>query len=502
MKKKNWIILGIGAAVVAGAVFGGIKLVKNPEFIWNVMWKRYESAYNKENIHLTASKEFKDSTIVFDWLNDKEVEGNINTHRAVYLQQSENGVITSEDLEKRFDTKIKISDDGTMKTADGKPGIAEPNITYKGANYKIVFTDLPFYAGQDDKMFETGGFVTTDITVDEDKILENNLLSTGTITVGKDTILEVRDGVTLVTAGTKVSGILKGYVTGKVDLEDGGMFNGALLLGDITASGNSTVMGMLIGERLKVNDNATLRMKEFGGLFTIADLGKNVTLEFEDGEPLFMQADVSDWTVDTGNSMSTGPKVTGENSTGGNWYISYTKTPTDMLGRAWVVEPLTGNGVLRTGIGGLGYVKNEPDLKLEVVNDTEHNFAMMVMNRYPISHVKGNLEVFVKEGIACPEEDVNAITLGKLQGDGSENKPYTIEVSVKEGYQFSSAEEIAMKAVMKPILKEASDKVDDFNWKSAVDEQGYTFYGYTGKEADHWTGPTGTEECIVRVVRK
>ncbi len=498
-KRKNKAIKIVAVTGVSLAVIflAGRYIIKNTGLVWNLMWNRYQAGIKKENTHLLVKPEYNGNTAVYDTILNSYCDANINTHRVVYLKQNENGVITAEELADRLTGEKKIKITGELKTKDGKPGIAEAALSFGSHEYEVVFTELPFYDKPDDAMYETGGILTTDLIVNDNKVLNNNLLCTANITIEDGATLEVQDGVTLVTANTRVHGTLKGFVTGDVFMEDGAEFNGSLLLGNITASGSSTLTGMFLGEQLKVEDNSVLLMKEFGGLFTSADLGKNVTLRFQDGEPLFMAVNANEWTVDKGENMSKGENVIGENSTGNSWFISYTKTPTDMLGRTWT-ENLDGAGALRAGIGGLGYVKNEPDLKLEVVDGTEHNFAMMIMNKYPITHIKGDLEVYVNEGIACPPEDASVITVSEPKERENETKTFDVDYEINvSDYEFSSSEKIALQTVMKSVLKKAAPKVSDFGWKTAASEDGYIFYGYTGEEGNHWTGPTGTEECIV-----
>lgn len=501
-KNKVIKIAVIAGGVLAATFLAGRYIMKNTGFVWNMMWNKYQDGLKKVDVHLSIKPDFDGKMAVYDSIVTNRTEANINTHRVIYLPQDENGVISVGELTDRLDGNKKIKITGELKTGDGKAGIADAVLSFGSHEYEIVFTELPFYDRADDTMYETGGILTADLTVDGHKILKENLLCTADIVIGDGAVLEVQDGATLVTAHTRVHGTLNGFATGNVFMEDGGEFNGSLLIGSMTVSGNVTLTGMFIGEQLKAEDNAVLLMKEFGGLFTSADLGKNVTLRFQDGEPLFMGVNAEEWTVDKGQNMSTGPSVIGENSTGGSWYISYTKTPTDMLGRLWT-ETLDGCGALRAGIGGLGYVKNEPDLKLEVVDGTEHNFAMMIMNKYPITHVKGDIEVYVNEGIACPPEDAAAIAISELKEREGEAKTFDIDFNINDaGYIFSSSEKIAIQTVMKPLLKKADENVSDFGWKVAAGEDGYVFYGYTGEETNHWTGPTGTEECIVYVHRR
>ncbi|SFN90151.1 hypothetical protein SAMN05421741_11351 [Paenimyroides ummariense] len=490
------------AVLFAAAFFGGKYALKNTGVVWNIMWKKYQSELRKEESYLLVKSEFNSNTAIFDGTFNNWNDANINTHRVIYLSQTENGKISNEDLNKRLSGTEKIKIEGNLKTDDGKAGISKAVVYYGKHNYEVVFTDLPFYNSPTDALYETGGILTVDLTVTGNKILKQNLLSTGKIIIGKEAVLEVQDGTTLVTAHTEVNGTLKGFVTGYVFMKDNSVFNGSLLLGRMSVSGNSTMIGMFIGEQLKVDDNSELLMKEFGGLFTSADLGKNVTLKFHDGEPLFLGVNANEWTVDEGESTSTGPNLAGENTTGNSWYISYTKTPTDMLGRKWAGS-LNGKGALRAGIDGLGYVKNEPDLKLELVGGTEHNFALMIMNKYPIVNVKGNVEAYVNEGIACPPNDAQVIKLSKLIKRDAKIKTFDVDFSLSApNYEFLSSEKIAVHKVMMPLLKKAAKEVSDFSWKSAKTEAGYVFYGYTGDQTNHWTGPTGGEECIVYVNKK
>ncbi|WP_322354837.1 hypothetical protein [Paratractidigestivibacter sp.] len=496
MKRIAMIALGTVAVLGVGA-FAAFKLFGN-QIVWNMMWGKYEKQEQAECIHLAAGAGHGGEVAVYDALGGRRVDAYVNTHRAIYLPQAENGSITSQQLAERLDGEVSFSESGALLTADGKPGIAGAKATYCDRDYDVVFVDLPFYSEQDDRAFEAGGILTGDLVVEGHRTLAANLLVTGTVHVGKGAQLDVVDGVTLTAANMDVEGVLQGYATGNLHMGDGGSFNGELLLGDVTASGSVTLEGMLIGDRFTAEDGSTVLMKEFGGLFTAADLGENVTLRFEDGEPLFLEPDWNKWIVDTGENMSTGPAVTGENTTGGSWYLSNACTPTDILGQEWS-EPLTGSGVLRCDIGGLGYVKNESDLRIEVVGESEHNFAMMVMNRNPITHVSGNIEVYVNEGYACPDADKAAVGVGKLETDPERDGEYVVDATVDAGYEFESSEELAVKAVMGPTLKKASSEVSAYGWKIAHDGDTYTFYGYTGEETNHWTGPTGTEACIVRV---
>lgn len=492
------ILGGIGTAALVGAgAYMGLKALGG-KAVWSVMWGKYEASKRSEEIHLRAGAACDGRVAVYDALGARSVEGYINTHRAIYLHQSENGNITAQELSELLSGEIEVLPEGAVRTSDGAPGVSEAKATHRGRTYDIVFADVPFYSEQGERLFETGGILTGDLEVAGHRTLSSNLLVTGTVCVAGDARLDVLDGVTLTASDMRVEGVLRGYATGNLHMGDGSTFNGELLVGDVTCVGSVTLEGMLIGDQFKAEAGSTVLMKEFGGLFAAADLGEGVTLRFDDGEPLFMEPDWHNWMVDTGENMSTGPAVTGENTTGGTWYLSNACTPTDILGSTWS-EPLTGSGVLRCGIGGLGCVKNEDDLQIEVVGGSEHNFAMMVMNRRPITRVRGNIEVYVNEGYACPDADRAAVAVGKLQADARRDGEYSVDVSVDAAHEFESSEELAIKAVMGPTLKEASSEVGAYGWKIAHEGDAYTFYGYTGEETNHWTGPTGTEACIVRV---
>lgn len=470
--------------------------------IWGMMWAKYEKEAKADALWLSVKDGFGDCAAVFDRVRNR-TEANVNTHRAVYLPQAENGSIGEKELLSRLSGEKRLKLKGDLKTADGKPGIAEAKLLHGALEYEIVFTDLPFYNQQCDELFQTGGIVTAPVVIKDAKTLRNNLLCAGGLTIEADGVLEVEDGMTLVFSEARVSGTLKGFLTGVLMVQDGGVVNANMIAGKIILSGCSTLIGMYYADEIKAEDNAVIRMKEFGSLTPAMDLGKNVLLEFEDAEPLILGMDASKWHINAGHQGGDAGFV-GTNSTGGNWYLSNTKTPTDMLGRQWGPE-LNGGGVLMPDINGIGLLKMEPDLRLKVIGNTEHNYAMLMLNQHPITNIEGAIHIHCVEGVACPPEDVAALDVSPVSGSGTQEDPYRLMYRLKDsGYVFRSAEEIAVQAGTKTAIMERFKDIEQFGWQFAPDpaHDTYTWYGYeSGKTQEHWDGPTGDEKYIVTVTK-
>lgn len=158
------------------------------------------------------------------------------------------------------------------------------------------------------------------------------------------------------------------------------------------------------------------------------------------------------------------------------------------------------------GINGIGLLKMEPDLRLKVVGGTEHNYAMLMLNQYPITHIEGAIHIHCVEGVACPPEDVDALNVSAVAGNGTEQDPYRLVYSLKDaGYVFRSAEEIAVQAGTKAAIMERFKDIEQFGWQFAPNpgSSTYTWYGYeAGQAQEHWDGPNGNEKYIVTVHKK
>lgn len=471
--------------------------------IWNMMWSKYEKEAKADDLRLSVKKGFESSTAVFDRVRNR-CGANINTHRVVYLTQAENGKIDEKALLSRLDGEKRLKLKGSLKTTDGRPGIAEAKLLHGSLEYEIVFTELPFYSRQCEEMFQTGGIVTSPVVVTGCKTVKNNLLCAGGLRVEPDAVVEVEDGMTLVFSEARIAGTLKGFLTGVLIVEDGGTVNGNMIAGKIILSGRSTLIGMYYADIIKADDNAVIRMKEFGSLTPAMDLGRNVLLEFEDAEPLILGMNADTWHINGGHTGGDAGFV-GSNSTGGSWYLSCTKTPTDMLGRQWSPE-LNGGGVLMPEINGIGLLKMEPDLRLKVIGNTEHNYAMLMLNQHPITRIEGAIHIHCVEGVACPPEDVEALQFSEVTGSGTADDPYKMEYSLKDpSYVFHSAEEIAVQAGSKAVITARFKDIDQFGWQYAPNpaDHVYTWYGYeAGQAQEHWDGPTGNEKYIVAVHKK
>ena len=473
---------------------------KKWEIMFNMMWMKHEKELkNLGKTGLKVKSEYLDSAAVFDFSGSR-IDKNINTHKAVYLKQKENGKIEAEELLNRLSGTKRLKVNGDLKTGDGNVGIAEGYLEHGGVRYDAVFTDLPIYTEMDEKLFETGGIANCDIDVKEDTVLKENLLCTGLLTVEKGACLSIVDGKTLVLSDSLIAGELKGYLTGNLTVE-GGTVNGNLFGGLVTINKSGTLIGMYYGDQIKVNDDSVFRMKEFGSLSTSMDLGKSVTVEFEDGEPLVMKVDFNKWSINHGHTGGDAGFV-GTNSTGNSWYLSTLHTPTDMLGRIWSPE-LNGSGVLMPSMVNIGYVKNEKDLQLKVINGTEHNYALLMLNKYPFENIHGAIHIHSVQGVSCPSLDAKAITVSDVKGNGSEEDPYYLTYRKSDdSYQFMSAEEIAVQAATKKVVMERFRDIEQFSWQYAPDAQTklYTWYGYEkGVEQEHWDGPTGQEKYIITI---
>lgn len=472
---------------------------KKWEIMWNMMWKKYEKELKEaEKSHITVNDAYRESTAVFDAIGT-QIDRNINTHRVIYLNQKENGKIAPKELSGRLAGADHIRFTGDLKTADGNPGIAEGFAESNRCRYDIVFSDLQIYSTPSEKMFETGGIANCDVLIKEDTVLKENLLCTGKLSVEKDACLSVTEGKTLVLSDSHIKGTLKGCLTGNLFVENGTV-NGNLYAGKITVRSSGTLIGMFYGEQLKAEENTVLRMKEFGSLTTSMDLARGVTLEFEDAEPLVMQVDLNQWAINHGHTGGDAGFV-GTNTTGNSWYLSNRITPKDMLGRTWSPE-LSGEGVLMPSMKGIGYVKNEKDLQLRVINNTEHNYALLMLNKYPFENIHGSIHIHSVQGVSCPSADEQAVSVSEVKGDGV-NEPYYVNYSKKdENYQFMSSEEIAVQAATKKAVMARFSEIEQFSWQYAPDAQTklYTWYGYEkGVEQEHWDGPTGQEKYIITI---
>mgnify|MGYP000087291318 CR=1 FL=1 len=219
---------------------------------------------------------------------------------------------------------------------------------------------------------------------------------------------------------------------------------------------------------------------------------------------LMLGMNANKWHINGGHTGGDAGFV-GTNSTGGSWYTSCLKNPTDMLGRKWSPE-LNGGGVLMPEINGIGLLKMEPDLHLKVVGNTEHNYAMLMLNQHPITHIEGAIHIHCVEGVACPPEDVEALEVSSVRDNGNDGKRYSMEYSLKDSaYKFHSVEEIAVQAATKAVIMERFKDIDQFSWQFAPQPatNTYTWYGYeAGQVLEHWDGPTGNEKYIVAVHKK
>lgn len=471
--------------------------------IWNMMWLKHENEVKAADIHITVKPNCACGTAVLDVVRNR-CEANINTHRTIYLRQAENGKITEKELLSRLSGEKRLKVKGSLKTADGQPGIAEGKLLHGSLEYDVVFTELPFYMQSCDELFETGGIVTAPVAVSGHKIIKHNLLCAAGLQILPGAVLEVADGETLVFNEAHVSGELKGYLTGVLNVKDGGMVNAQMVAGKLVLSGHTTLIGMYYTDEIDAADNTVVRMKEFGSMTPAMELGKNVVLEFEDAEPLILGMNADKWHINGGHTGGDAGFV-GTNSTGGSWYLSCLKTPTDMLGRQWCPQ-LNGGGVLMPEINGIGLLKMEPDLRLKVIGKTEHNYAMLMLNKYPITNIEGAIHVHCVEGVACPPENVAALDVTPVYGTSSDTNQYSMEYSVKDAaYTFRSAEEIAVQAATKAVIMERFKDIDAFSWQFAPQPatSTYTWYGYeAGQAQEHWDGPTGNEKYIVTVHKK
>ena len=460
---------------------------------WDMMWAKHEKEVKEDSVFLTVKKEYADHTVVFDSVRLR-TEANVNTHRAIWLRQEENGKLAERELLARLQGKKKLTLTGALSTPDGKPGIAEARLTHGRHEYEIVFTDLPFYSEDCDALFETGGIVTKELVIREDKTVQRDLLCAAGLRVEAGAVFSAVEPATIVFSEAVVRGELRGVLTGTLRVEDGGVVNGNLMNGKVIASGRATLIGMYYGDSLRVEDNAVLRMKEFGSLTSVMDTGKNVTLEFEDAEPLVLTMDPNKWDVNHGHQGGDAGFV-GTNTTGQSWYLKNDKTPLDLLGRQWTPE-LAG-GVLMPSMSNIGLMRLEKDLKLTVIGNTQHNFALLMLNRYPIENIYGAIHIHSVEGIACPSVDAEAIRVSEISND----VPYTLHFGKKESaYTFQSDKEIAVQAATKAVVMKRFPDIDAFDWKFALDRETglYNWYGYEkGKTEEHWDGPTGDEKYTV-----
>lgn len=465
--------------------------------IWKTMWHAFEKQRRSESVSLTVNPGYSGSTAVFDRVRQR-TEANLNTHRVVFLAQSENGAITESDLIERLSGEKKITVSGELRTADRAPGLALGTVQHGPFAYDIVFTDLPFYTSQTLQMFETGGIVTGPVVVTDHQRLEADLLCAAGVRVEAGATLEVIEPATLVFSEAVVLGSLKGYLTGVLRVAERGEVNGNLIAGEVVLSGTPTLIGMYYGETITIADDSVVLWKEFGSMTNAMDVGKNVTLRFQDAEPLVLTMDPDNWRVNGGNENGPAGFV-GTNTTGNSWFLSYTSAPVDLLGRRWA--PDLGGGVPMPEMTNIGVMKHEKDLALEVVDDTEHNFALFMMNQHPITRISGAIHIHAIEGVACPPEDVEALEVSDVRGEGTASSPYTLEYGLRDpGYTFSSAESIAVQASTKAVVMERFPDIDQFGWQFAPNREGggYSWYAYPkGAAQEHWDGPTGDEVYTV-----
>ncbi len=480
---------------------GDLLNAKKYEIFWKGMWKKNEKEVQRAELRLAVREENRKVIAVYDAIRS-QIDANINTHRTIWISQEKNGKLSEKELLNSLEGTKRIKVEGNLQTADGKSGIADAKVSYGDFKYDVIFTDLPIYTEETDALYETGGIVNGDIHVKGNKILKSNLLCTGTVYVPAEAELIVEDGVTLVYDRAVINGSLKGFITGNLCMGDGGEANCFMLAGTVSASGHSTLIGMYYGDSITVEEGATLHMKQFGSLTSTMETKSGVTLLFEDAEPLVLGMNQNEWHINSGHTGGDAGFV-GTNTTGNSWYNSCRKTPTDMLGRLWT-PLMEGNGVLMPDMCNIGLMKVTEDLEMKVVNNTDHNYALFMMNNLPLTHIHGAIHIHAIEGVACPPQDVEALDVSEVQGDGSEAAPYYVECSRKDSaYEYISAESIAVQAATKKVLLEHFKDIDMFDWQYAPIDSVYTWFGYPkGATQEHWDGPTGNEKYIVKVIQK
>lgn len=475
---------------------------KKWEKAWNMMWAAYEKERRKERAHLMVCDGPLKAIAACDCTRDR-TEANINTHRSIMLSQEYNGHLTEHELLQSLKGEKCLAVNGVLATADGAPGFAEGHIKMGSASYEIVFLDVPFYDAPSDRLFETGGVLTAPLIVSDHRIVCRNLFCAAGVRVEHGATLEVQEGATLVFSEAVVAGTLCGSLTGALTVVDEGLVNGNLYAGRIDLSGTPTLIGMYYGDQIKIADHAVVHMKEFGSMTTSIEAGSDVTLRFEDAEPLVLAIDPNDWRINGGHEGGDAGFV-GTNTTGRSWYLRNTINPTDMLGRQW--GPTLTGGVLAPGMANVGLMKIEPDLSLEVVGETEHNYALFMLNNKPITHIKGAIHIHVVEGVACPPEDMDVLEVSSVMGEGTDADPYHLAYRLKDpAYKFSSAEDVAVQAGTKKAVMARFPSIEQFGWQFAPerDGSGYTWYGYASDvKVEHWDGPTGQESYIVKVRRQ
>ncbi len=480
-------------------MLGGVK----KHVVWRLMWHQHRQARRRGSGALSVATEHSATMAVYDAVRNR-TDTNVNTHRAVYLPQAENGVIGVEQLLARLRSRKRLSIEGELATQDGRPGIASGTVRSGRLEYEIVFADLPFYAEPCEELFVAGGIMTERLTITDARTLHGNLLCAAGLEIAEGAELEVHEGATVVFSDAVVRGTLKGYLTGVLEVVERGTVNGTLLAGELSLSDAPTLIGMYYGDQIRIDDGATVRLKEFGSMTNAIEAGSGVTLEFEDAEPLVLTMNTNEWRINVGG-IAEDSQFAAANTTGSSWYLTAERAPTDLLGRSWGPEAIAG-GVMMPSMSNIGVMKLEKDLRLVAVEGTEHNYALLMMNRHPITCIEGAIHVHVIEGIACPPKDIAALEVSAVTGDGSPQSPYVVGYrKIDKGYDFESAEEIAVQAATKPALTARFADLDQFGWQFGFNRVAGTFawYGYAkGGAAEHWDGPNGSESHVVRILRQ
>lgn len=466
--------------------------------MWKMLWLHYQIEKKRNATHLEVDEKYLHEIAVFDFIENR-TESNINTHRTIWIPKRKNGKISETVFKNYFKKGKELKIHGKLNTLSDKSCLLDTKVEFNDHSYEIVSTDLNFYSKPSNEFLLTGGILTGDWEIKDHVVLQNNTLSTGNIIIRPGGVLEIPEGITLSSKHIDNFGVILGSVLSHITMNNGSSMDGILYGGSVTINGRALLQGMYYGDNITVSQDSTLHMKQFGSLTTALITKKGAVLEFEDAEPLVMEINADSWTVNEGKGESEGAGI-GTNTTGESWYLNFDKNPTDMLGNGWL--ELKGNGVPMPASSNIGVVKMEKNLKLVQVNNTEHNYALMLLNEHPITNIVGEINVHAFEGTACPPEDKQAISFNELSNMNKDKTQYSLEYYFDNSYMFKSAESIALQASTKPVLLGNFKDIEQFGWHFAKVNEVYTWFGYEkGIKIDHWDGPFGPEKYIIRLIK-
>lgn len=465
------------------------------KIMWEYIWKKRQKRKAANNRSLKPASGYECMVAISDAV-EKRTEANVCTHKVVYLKQHENGKITAGEVLGRLysKSKLKICKDGKdialeklLSTIDVKPGIAEYTIDCEGINYEIVFVETEIYSEYSEKIAISGGILNGEYEFSEDVTINKNVIFTQPVTVKKGIKLTIANGQTMTAKKISIFGELNGAVIGNVDLYKGALFNGGTYAGNMHVMGDCRVVGMFVGQEVYVEPDVIFTMTGCGMLVENMYFGDRSTLILEGAEPITCGYNPDKWYVDPDHETS--------DMENGGWYLTFSDTPTDILGREWTPK-LENAGLLRPDVNmegedGMGCVIVGKDTSV-IGREGTKNYAVMLYNR-PFDHVKGYVSMTTNQGYLYSKMDAANLTIF-WDNSCTKDKDIIFKEKVKD-YSYETTIETTLQALTSPMV---SKKCPGMQWRFAECKEGYAWYAYQDfSDFEHWHGPNGAEAMTI-----